>query len=86
MANASNILGLDAVRTALRACEQECRRHGAHLRHCTVCADVCARAEEPGPHCRPPPEVDLAPPPQDPLSPGAAMGTSGAAPEPNEPA
>lgn len=37
---------LAACREVLRACAEECRSHGSHLRHCAICAEVCERAEE----------------------------------------
>lgn len=37
---------LAACATALRTAATTCRRHGGHLRHCAICADVCERAEE----------------------------------------
>lgn len=40
------VAALEACRATLRACAEACRSHGAHMRHCAVCAEACERAEE----------------------------------------
>lgn len=36
---------LEACIAACKSCGDECERHGAHLAHCRVCAEICRRCE-----------------------------------------
>lgn len=39
--------GVQACAEACRVCGEECERHGEHMEHCRVCAELVATASRP---------------------------------------